>query len=92
MMYTLVSLITARRSTIIHVLLSLDVYEADTRLLTCLYWNQTAALWCDWMCIKQGVRQGCVASPHLFVLYTEMIMRAIDELDGFKIGEKLSIV
>ena len=40
------------------------------------------------MCIKQGVRQDWVASPHLFALYTEMIMRAIDELYGFKIGVK----
>ena len=37
----------------------------------------------------QGVRQTCVASPHLFALYIEMIMRAIAELDGFKIGGKV---
>ena len=44
------------------------------------------------MCIKQEVRQGCVASPHLFALYTDKIMRTIDELDGFQIGVKLSIM
>ena len=71
-------------------LLSLDIDETDTRLLTSLYWNQTAAVRCDTeiinsMCIKQGVRQGCVALPHLFALYREMIMREIDELDGFKL-------
>ena len=62
------------------VLLSLDVDEDDIRLLSSLYWNQTAAVRCDtelrdWMCIKQGVRQGCVASPHLFALYTEMSVK-----------------
>ena len=35
---------------------------------------------------QQGVRLGCVASPHLFALYTEMIMRELDDMDGFRIG------
>ena len=38
------------------------------------------------MSIKQGVRQGCVAFPHLFALYTETIMR---EIEGFQIGGKV---
>ena len=41
------------------------------------------------MSIKQGVRQGCVASPHLFALYTEMIMREIEDMGGFRIGGKV---
>ena len=36
--------------------------------------------------IKQGVRQGCVSSPYLFALYTEVIMRELDDMDGFRIG------
>ena len=28
----------------------------------------------EWMSIKQGVRQGYVASLHLFAMYTEIIM------------------
>ena len=72
-------------------LLSLDVDQAEIRLLISLYWNQTAALRCNddisaWMCIKQGVRQGCVASPHLFALYTEIIMRELGDMEGFRIG------
>ena len=39
-----------------------------------------------WLDVKQGVRQGCVASPHLFALYTEIIMRELDAMDGFRIG------
>ena len=53
--------------------------------------EKTAAVRCgddisEWLDIKQGVRQGCVASPHLFALYTEMIMRELDDMDGFRIG------
>ena len=78
----------------VELLQSLDVDDADTRLLTNLYWTQPAAVRCDkdlseWMSIKQGVRQGCVPSPHLFALYTEMIMREIEDMEGFRIGGKV---
>ena len=38
------------------------------------------------MSIKQGVLQGCVASPHLFALYIEMIMKELGDMEGFRIG------
>ena len=38
------------------------------------------------MIIKQGIQQGCVASPHLFALYTEMIMRNIEGKGSFRVG------
>ena len=38
------------------------------------------------MNIRQGIRQGCVASPHLFALYTEMIMRNIEGKGGVRVG------
>ena len=71
---------TVKHKLMMDLLQSLDVDQAELRLLISLYWNQTAAVRCDddisaWTSIKQGVRQGCVASPHLFALYTEMIMR-----------------
>ena len=79
---------------LVEILQSLDVDDADTRLLTNRYWTQTAAVRCDkdlseWMSIKQGVRQGCVASPHLFALYTEMIIREIEDMESFRIGGKV---
>ena len=54
-------------------------------------WKQTAAVRCgdcisEWLDINQGVRQGCVASPHMFALYAYMIMRELDDMDGFRIG------
>ena len=71
-------------------LVGLDVDKSETRLLTNLYWKQTADVRCgddisEWLDIKQGVRQGCVVSPHLFALYTEMIMRELDDMDCFRI-------
>ena len=36
--------------------------------------------------IKKGVTQGCVLSPALFNLYTEMIFRNIQDLPGIKIN------
>ena len=41
------------------------------------------------MSIKQGVRQGCVASPNLFALYTEMSMKEIEDMERFRIGGKV---
>ena len=35
---------------------------------------------------QTGVRQGCVASPHLFSLYTEMSMKELDDMDSLRIG------
>ena len=85
---------TVKHDSVVELLQSLDVVDADTLLLTNLYWTQTAAVRCDkdlseWMSIKQGVRQGCVASPHLFALYTKMIMREIEDMEGFRIGGKV---
>jgi len=36
--------------------------------------------------IIRGVRQGCVLSPESFLMYTEMIMRHIKDLNGIRVG------
>ena len=82
---------TVKHEPLIELLQSLDIDPQDVMLLENLYWNQQAAVRHNGeinesISIKQGVWQGCVASPHLFVLYTEMIMRSIDDMEGIKIG------
>ena len=82
---------TVKHKPLIELLQSLDIDPQDVKLLASLYWNQQAAVRhngkiSESISIKQGVRQGCVASPHLFVLYTEMTMRSIDDMEGIKMG------
>ena len=70
--------------------------ENDVQLLANLYWKQKAAV-ChngkisEWMSIKQGVRQGCVASPHLFAMYIEMLMISLEDKGSFRIGGRVII-
>ena len=57
---------TVKHESLVELLQSLDVDKSETRLLTNLYWKQIAAVMCgddisEWLDIKQGVRQGCVA-------------------------------
>ena len=66
----------------------------DVQLLANLYWKQKAAVRhndkiSEWMRIKHGVRQGCVAYPRLFTVYTEMIMISLTDKGGFRIGDRV---
>jgi len=70
---------------------SLDLDGQDVELIRNLYWDQQASvrlndIMSDYMEVMRGVRQGCILSPDLFSLYTEMIMCHIKDLDGFLIG------
>ncbi|GFO02086.1 endonuclease-reverse transcriptase [Plakobranchus ocellatus] len=56
-----------------------------------MYWEQTAAMRIEnktstFQDIKRGVRQGCVLSPDLFSLYSEIIMRNLENHPGIKVG------
>lgn len=55
----------------------------DLWIISNLYWNKNAAVRIenatgDFVQIKKEVRQGCVFSPHLFNLYSEKILREIE--------------
>ena len=80
---------TVKHEPLTELLQSLDIDPQDVMLLANLYWNQQVAVRhngeiSESISIKQGVWQGCVASTYLFLLYTEMIMRSIDDMEEIK--------
>ena len=72
----------------------IKIDSKDLRVIQDLYWRQQAAIKIDKdVEIKRGVRQGCVLSPDLFLLYSEINMREIKDIDGIKVnGENISNV
>ncbi|MGX9987587.1 reverse transcriptase domain-containing protein [Soonwooa purpurea] len=80
-----------RHKGLFELLSSLDIFGKDIRVLKNLYWQQTACIRVENECseytkIERGVRQGCVFSPDLFNLYSEAILRELEDLPGFIIG------
>ena len=64
---------TVKHEPLIELLQSLVIDPQEDKILANLYWNQQAAVRhngkiSESIGIKQGVRHGCVASTHLFVL------------------------
>uniref|UniRef100_A0A8D8XEP5 Craniofacial development protein 2 n=1 Tax=Cacopsylla melanoneura TaxID=428564 RepID=A0A8D8XEP5_9HEMI len=76
-----------RHEQMIEILKETGIDGKDLRIITNLYWNQTAVLRVDYEHTEQveilrGVRQGCIISPILFNLYSEYIFKeALADLD-----------
>ena len=74
----------------------LDIDGKDLRIVRNLYWDQNAAVRIEGDLsepkkIKRGVRQGCVMSPDLFNIYSEMILRNLEGCPGLKVnGENIN--
>ncbi|GFN84614.1 retrovirus-related pol polyprotein line-1 [Plakobranchus ocellatus] len=73
----------------------LNIDRKDLRVIRNLNWDQTASIrieeHSDFKSIKRGVRQGCVMSPYLFNVYSEIILRNPDGISGLKTnGENLN--
>ena len=75
------------------VLLRLKCDGKDLRVIRNLSWELEATIRIDDDCsvyklICRGGRQGCVFSPHLVNVYSEMILRNIKHHEGVRVGGK----
>ena len=80
-----------KHENLIDCLKQIGLDSKDIRVIANLYWFQQAAIRVDnevsdYTPIQRGVRQGCVLSPLLFNIYTELIFRNFDQLKGTSIG------
>ena len=79
---------------LVEVMKKAGILELEQRLIINLYWNQYATVRTREgksrrICIRRGVRQGCIISPILFNLYSEYMMKeAIEEARGITINGK----
>jgi len=79
-----------------HVQLFQDLEETgldtkDLRLLSELYWKQSAAIKIEgklgrWIIIVKSVRRGCVTSPDFFDTYAEKILSHLEDQEGISVG------
>ena len=80
-----------RHEPLMQCLSEIGVDGKDIKIIRNLYWDQTASVrimneLSEELLIQRGVRQGCVASPTLFNLYTERIFRHIINMKGVNVG------
>ena len=80
-----------RHTSLIDILQDLDMDGKDLRIMQNLYWNQEAAVryeneYSQFCSIKRRVRQRCVFSSDLFNLYSESIIRTIQDIKGVIAG------
>lgn len=71
----------------------IGIDDRDIRIITNLYWNQSAQVrigdqMSDQVEIRRGVRQGCVLSPTLFNIYSEEIFS--EALTNTEVGIRIN--
>ena len=69
---------------LLHTMEKTGIPVLERKLINALYWNQYAVVKTKngssrRICIRRGIRQGCIISPILFNLYTEFMMKELDE-------------
>jgi Reverse transcriptase (RNA-dependent DNA polymerase) len=77
----------------INILKDADIDDKELRIISNLYWNQTACMRLDGerteqVKILRGVRQGCILSPLIFNMYSEKIFN--EALNGVEEGVLLN--
>ena len=80
-----------RHVDLMRMLEEIGVDDKDRRVICNLYWDQEATVkigeyQTEYQRIRRGVRQGCVMSPHLFNLYSEIILRSLQGREGISVG------
>jgi len=73
-------------SHLLTVLKRIGIDDKDFGIIRNLYYEQIAAIkltegLIEWTDIKRGVRQGCIMSPDLFNLYSEFILKELEEVE-----------
>ena len=80
-----------KHSDLFDILLRHNCVGKDLRVITNLYWKQKAGKKMNYDCsvykpICRGLMQGCVFSPDLFNIHSEMILRSIKHHEGVRVG------
>ena len=82
---------TVNHEQLISSLSGTEVDDNDIAVIAHLYWQQMTRIrngsdLNEPVKIKRGVRQGCVLSPVMFILYTQHIFRKTNHIPGVKIN------